>query len=394
MSQIISVSEAKARLKHHIPKGPSSFCPIRLSNGKILAKDIVAPMDVPSFDNSAMDGYAIAWQDEGEIREVVGLVAAGDSELKSLQKGEAVRIFTGAPIPPGADTVIQQEKIIRTGNRIQFERNEFRKGTSVRLRGAQCKKGNEILEAGSQINPGTIALLASLGISEIEVFDLPTIALIVTGNELREIGQELSPGQIYNSSGPAIQAYLATIGVNDIRIFHTEDDFEKVILTIREALKVCDFLLLTGGISVGDFDFVKDGLKENEVEEIFYKITQRPGKPLFAGKKKGKVIFALPGNPASVLTCFLNYVKPSILQWAGHSDSWKPTLVLPLADIFTKSVNLTLFLKAKIENGKIKILPGQESFNLLSFGQADGLAEIPIESEFLEAGTLVSFYWW
>lgn len=394
MSQIISVSEAKARLKHHIPKGPSSFCPIRLSNGKILAKDIVAPMDVPSFDNSAMDGYAIAWQDEGEIREVVGLVAAGDSELKSLQKGEAVRIFTGAPIPPGADTVIQQEKIIRTGNRIQFERNEFRKGTSVRLRGAQCKKGNEILEAGSQINPGTIALLASLGISEIEVYDLPTIALIVTGNELREIGQELSPGQIYNSSGPAIQAYLATIGVNDIRIFHTEDDFEKVILTIREALKVCDFLLLTGGISVGDFDFVKDGLKENEVEEIFYKITQRPGKPLFAGKKKGKVIFALPGNPASVLTCFLNYVKPSILQWAGHSDSWKPTLVLPLADIFTKSVNLTLFLKAKIENGKIKILPGQESFNLLSFGQADGLAEIPIESEFLESGTLVSFYWW
>ncbi len=394
MSQIISVSEAKARLKHHIPKGPSSFCPIRLSNGKILAKGIVAPMDVPSFDNSAMDGYAIAWQDEGEIREVVGLVAAGDSELKSLQKGEAVRIFTGAPIPPGADTVIQQEKIIRIGNRIQFERNEFRKGTSVRLRGAQCKKGNEILEAGSQINPGTIALLASLGISEIEVFDLPTIALIVTGNELREIGQELSPGQIYNSSGPAIQAYLATIGVNDIRIFHTEDDFEKVILTIREALKVCDFLLLTGGISVGDFDFVKDGLKENEVEEIFYKITQRPGKPLFAGKKKGKVIFALPGNPASVLTCFLNYVKPSILQWAGHSDSWKPTLVLPLADIFTKSVNLTLFLKAKIENGKIKILPGQESFNLLSFGQADGLAEIPIESEFLESGTLVSFYWW
>ncbi len=394
MSQIISVSEAKARLKHHIPKGPSSFCPIRLSNGKILAKDIVAPMDVPSFDNSAMDGYAIAWQDEGEIREVVGLVAAGDSELKSLQKGEAVRIFTGAPIPPGADTVIQQEKIIRIGNRIQFERNEFRKGTSVRLRGAQCKKGNEILEAGSQINPGTIALLASLGISEIEVFDLPIIALIVTGNELREIGQELSPGQIYNSSGPAIQAYLATIGVNDIRIFHTEDDFEKVILTIREALKVCDFLLLTGGISVGDFDFVKDGLKENEVEEIFYKITQRPGKPFFAGKKEGKVIFALPGNPASVLTCFLNYVKPSILQWAGHSDSWKPTLVLPLADIFTKSVNLTLFLKAKIENGKIKILPGQESFNLLSFGQADGLAEIPIESEFLESGTLVSFYWW
>lgn len=394
MSLPISVSEAKARLKKHIPTGSKNLCPIRLSNGKILAKNISAAIDVPSFDNSAMDGYAIAWEDTGETREVVGLVAAGDSELKSLRKGEAARIFTGAPIPPGADTVIQQEKIIRTGNQIQFERKDFRPGASVRLRGAQCKKGDEILPAGSLINPGTIALLASLGIAEVEVFDLPKIAMIVTGNELREIGEELNPGQIYNSSGPALQAYLETIGVKDVQIFHAEDDFEKVILTIKEALKVCDFLLLTGGISVGDFDFVKDGLKENEVEEIFYKISQRPGKPLFAGIKEGKIVFALPGNPASVLTCFLNYVKPSILQWAGHSDSWKPTQILPLADIFTKSVNLTLFLKAKIEKGKVQVLPGQESFNLLSFGQADGLAEIPLESEFLEAGMPVSFYSW
>lgn len=394
MSQNISVSEAKARLKNHIPTGSKQLCPIQLSNGKVLANNIIAPMDVPSFDNSAMDGFAIAWEDAGETREVVGLVAAGDSELKSLQKGVASRIFTGAPIPPGADTVIQQEKILRTGNQIQFERKDFRQGASVRLRGAQCKQGDEILKAGSLINPGTIALLASLGIAEVEVFDLPKIALVVTGNELREVGQELNSGQIYNSSGPAIQAYLATIGVKDVQIFHAEDDFEKVILTIKEALKVSDFLLLTGGISVGDFDFVKDGLSENDVEEIFYKISQRPGKPLFAGKKEGKVVFALPGNPASVLTCFLNYVKPSILQWAGHSDPWKPSLVLPLADLFTKSVNLTLFLKAKIENGKVKILPGQESFNLLSFGQADGLAEIPMETEFLEAGMLVSFYSW
>ena len=317
MSLPITVSEAKALLKKHIPIGSTQLCPIRLSNGKVLAKNTIAPMDVPSFDNSAMDGYALAWEDDGESREVLGLVAAGDSELKSLQKGEAARIFTGAPIPPGADTVIQQEKIIRTGNKIQFERKDFRPGASVRLRGAQCKKGDEILQVGSRVNPGTIALLASLGIAEVEVYNLPKVALIVTGNELREVGQQLNSGQIYNSSGPAIQAYLDDLGVKDVQIFHAEDDFEKVILTIREALKVCDFLLLTGGISVGDFDFVKDGLSENGVEEIFYKISQRPGKPLFAGKKEGKIVFALPGNPASVLTCFLNYVKPSILQWAG-----------------------------------------------------------------------------
>lgn len=394
MTQIISVTEAKTRLKRSIPTGPTSFTKIHLSNGKVLAKNIIAPMDVPSFDNSAMDGYAIAWDDAGEKREVSGLVAAGDSQLKSLQKGEAARIFTGAPIPPGADTVIQQEKIIRLGNEIQFERNDFKKGASVRLKGTQCKEGDEILNAGTRINPGSIALLASLGIGEIEVYELPKVALIVTGNELREVGQQLNSGQIYNSSGPAIQAYLADLGVNNVQIFHAEDDFEKLTLTIKDALKVSDFLLLTGGISVGDFDFVKDGLSTNDVEEIFYKISQRPGKPLFAGKKGEKVIFALPGNPASVLTCFVNYVKPSILQWAGHTDPWNPSQLLPLAESFTKSVNLTLFLKAKIENGKIQILPGQESFNLLSFGQADGLAEIPIESEFLETGTLVSFYSW
>lgn len=394
MSQLITVFEAKALLRQNIPIGPSNFCRIHLSNGRILAKYIIAPMDVPSFDNSAMDGYAVAWEDEGVTREVIGMVAAGDREVKSLQKGQAARIFTGAPIPSGADTVIQQEKIIRIGNEIQFARNDFKKGSNVRLRGMQCKKGDEILTAGMQINPGTIALLASLGIAEIEVFDLPKIAMIVTGNELREVGQDLDPGQIYNSSGPAIQAYLAKLGVANVEIFHVEDDFEKVKSTLEVALSVSDFLLVTGGISVGDFDFVKDGLSENRVEEIFYKISQRPGKPLFAGKKADKVIFALPGNPASVLTCFLNYVKPSILQWAGHSDSWKPSQLLPLAESFSKSVNLTLFLKARIENGVVQILPGQESFNLLSFGQADGLAEIPIESEFLEAGSLVSFYLW
>ncbi len=394
MSHIISVTEAKSRLKKNIPIGPPNFCRIHLSNERILAKNIIAPMDVPSFDNSAMDGYAITWEDEGEFREVVGLVAAGDSELKSLQKGEAARIFTGAPIPPRADTVIQQEKIIRTGNHIQFDRNDFKQGVSVRLRGTQCREGDEILKAGTQINPGTISLLASLGIGVVEVYDLPKIALIVTGNELREVGEHLNSGQIYNSSGPAIQAYLETMGVKHVQIFHVEDDFEKVKSTLHEALNVSDFLLVTGGISVGDFDFVKDGLSENEVKEIFYKISQRPGKPLFAGKKGEKIIFALPGNPASVLSCFLNYVKPAILQWAGHSDSWKPSQLLPLAESFTKSVNLTLFLKAKIENGQVRILAGQESFNLLSFGQADGLAEIPIESEFLEAGSLISFYYW
>lgn len=394
MDSIKTVNEAKNLLQSQVKKGRTGIVPIQQSNGKILFSGILAPMDVPSFDNSAMDGYAIAWDDSQEFFEVIGQVAAGEVASKSIKKGEAVRIFTGASIPKGADTVIQQEKIIRTNSQIQFQKQDFKRGASVRSRGAQCKKGQEILPAGSKINPGSIALLASLGITEIEVFDLPKLALIVTGDELREIGEELNVGQIYNSTGPALQAYLATIGITDLVIIHAADTYQKVFSAIEEGLATADFLLVTGGISVGDFDFVKEALSENGVDEIFYKLTQRPGKPLFAGRKNEKIVFGLPGNPASVLTCFLNYVKPSILQWSGHVDIWRPSEILPLSASFSKSVSLTLFLKAKIRSGMIEILSGQESFNLLSFGEADGLAEIPIESKFIEAGTLISFYRW
>lgn len=393
MNSLITVPVAKKLLQKNISKGKKVSISLQDSMGRILATNIIAPMDVPSFDNSAMDGYAIGWDDSMQSYEVVGQVAAGESELKSIKKGEAMRIFTGAPIPLGADTVIQQEKITRTGSQIQFQKDEFKRGVSVRLKGTQCKKGQEILASGARINPGSIALFASLGISEIEVFDLPKLALIITGDELKEIGQELNAGQIYNSSGPAIQAYLASLGIKDVLTIHVADEFEGVVAAIQKANDYADFTLVTGGISVGDFDFVKEALAKNEVEEIFYKLSQRPGKPLFAGKKDQKMIFALPGNPASVLSCFLNYVKPSILQWSGHSDSWEP-ITLPLAETFSKSVDLTLFLKAKISNGKIYVLSGQESFNLLSFGEANGLAEIPKEADFLEAGTEVSFYTW
>jgi len=394
MNSLITVPAAKKLLQKNISNGKTISIPIQDSMDRILAVNVIAPINVPSFDNSAMDGYAFAWDDSVVVYEVVGQIAAGETELKSIGKGEAVRIFTGAPIPLGADTVIQQEKITRIGSQIQFQKNEFKRGASVRLKGAQCKKGQEILVSGTRINPGSIALLASLGISEIEVFDLPKVSLIITGDELKEIGQELNVGQIYNSSGPAIQAYLTSLGIEEVLIIHVGDEFDAVVAAIQKAIDFADFTLVTGGISVGDFDFVKEALAKNGVEEIFYKLSQRPGKPLFAGKKDQKMIFALPGNPASVLTCFLNYVKPSILQWSGHSDSWRPSITLPLAETYSKSVDLTLFLKAKIENGKIYVLSGQESFNLLSFGDADGLAEIPKEVDFLEAGTEVSFYTW
>jgi len=394
MKELITVSEAKSILKSSKLVGAPIILPLMTSLGKITSSSVLASMDVPSFDNSGMDGYAIAWDDAGESREVVHVVQAGASPDFQLGKGKAVRIFTGAPVPKGADTVIPQEYIDRDGDLISFESNRFSNGNNVRKMGAQCRAGDEIIASGTKVTPGTIGLLASLGITEIEVFPSPKVALILTGDEIIDLGNPLRPGQIYNANGPALQAYLEMLGITDLSIYKVKDEESEVTRVIGEALTNSDFLLLTGGISVGDYDFVKESLEKNGVTQLFYKIKQRPGKPLFAGNKGDKLIFALPGNPASVLSCFMQYVKPCLLEWMGDPLAWANPYYLPIAQEYNKRVELTFFLKAKLEDGKIVLLPGQESFNLLPFGVADGLAEIPQPVEHIPSGNLVAFYPW
>lgn len=394
MKEFVTVTEAKTILKSQKIRANSVFVPLLKSLGKFTASPILAPMDVPSFDNSGMDGYAIAWDDSGEGREVVETIQAGATPDFRLEKGKAVRIFTGAPVPIGADTVIQQEEIDRTGKMIFFDSKKFFRGVNVRKKGAQCKVGWEVVPKGTKITPGTIGLLASLGIHEVEVFPSPSIAIILTGDEIIDLGNDLQPGQIFNANGPALEAYLDRIGICQVQTFKVKDEANDVMQVIAEALETADFVLLTGGISVGDYDFVKGGLEQNGVEQLFYKIRQRPGKPLFVGKKGEKLIFALPGNPASVLSCFIQYVKPCLLEWMGNPEAWNSSVLLPMEKDFDKKVPLTFFLKAKIESGKVHLLPGQESFNLLPFGVADGLVEIPQESEHIEEGSLVAFYPW
>ncbi|WP_111670126.1 molybdopterin molybdotransferase MoeA [Algoriphagus litoralis] len=394
MKEFITVSEAKTILKSLQIKGKTGLLSLQESLGKFTASAVLAPMDVPSFDNSGMDGYAIAWDESGEGREVVEVIQAGASTDFVLEKGTAVRIFTGAPVPQGADTVIPQEYITRTENMIFFDSTEFFRGANVRKKGAQCKVGWEVVPAGTKITPGTIGLLASLGIQEVEVCIPPKVALILTGDEIIELGNPLNPGQIYNANGPTLEAYLQQLGIGDLSIFRVKDEKSEVTRVISEALIDSDFVLLTGGISVGDFDFVKGSLEQNGVDQLFYKIRQRPGKPLFAGIKGEKLVFALPGNPASVLSCFIQYVKPCLLEWMGNPEAWSPPKYLPMEKDFDKKAPLTFFLKAKVVDGKIHLLPGQESFNLLPFGVADGLVEISQDIEHVEEGSLVAFYPW
>ncbi len=394
MNEFIAVQEAKEILKGLSLSGRKVLLPLQKALGSWTASPIHAPMQVPSFDNSGMDGYAFAWADGGDSRQLAQVVQAGTFPDFTLQPGTAVRIFTGAPVPKGADTIVQQEWVRVDGDRIFFDLEKLTQGMNLRRAGSQCEQGQLILHEGTRITPGTLGLLASLGVAEVTVFAAPQVSIVLTGDEVVEVGQALQPGQIYNANGPALLGYLSQLGITEVKIFKVKDDPNEVIRVIGEALATSDVLLLTGGISVGDFDFVKEGLAQNGVETLFYKVKQKPGKPLLAGVKGNQLVFALPGNPASVLTCFMQYVKPSLGQWMGNPAAWEQPRSYPLATNWEKQVKLTVFLKARLVSGQAKVMPGQESFNLLSFGSADGLIEIGEDQQSLKEGTLVSFYPW
>lgn len=392
---MISVNQARQILSENIERANSKTFSLLESLDLIIAKDIYSPLDVPSFDNSAMDGYAMKFDGIRNTWKLGDIIQAGDTTIQKLKDGKAARIFTGAKMPEGSDTVIPQEliQLDKDAALIYYEHDKIKTGSNVRLKGSQCRKGYLILEKGTHISPGVIGLLASAGISKVEVYSPPTATYIITGDELKEAGTSIKEGEIYNSNGPMLEALLQRAGIKDISGYKATDDKKVLQQKINEALENSDVLILSGGISVGDYDYVKECLENAGVRELFYKIKQRPGKPMFAGKKGEKYIFALPGNPASVLSCFNIYVKPCLHFLLGHEYVWKPDEVVMLARKQKKKPGFTFFLKARKEDGKINILEGQQSFNLQAFSKANCLVELEEERDFVKAGTPVNVFY-
>ncbi len=226
--------------------------------------------------------------------------------------------------------------------------------------------------------PAAIGFLAGIGITEVLVYPHPAIGLIVTGNELIAPGQLLMQGQVYESNSFALQAALKQMHITDIKIYNAEDELEKVKQVLKKALHQSDIVLLTGGVSVGDYDFVAAAAKENGIEKVFHKIKQKPGKPFYFGKKGNKLIFGLPGNPASVLTCFYEYVEPA-LKKTGKQKTSLQVMQAPLAEPFKKAAGLTHFLKGFYDGKKVTALHAQESYRLSSFANANCLIKIDDE---------------
>ena len=388
---MITVEEAKNIIESNVSELKESISILaKDSLGFRLAEDIHATSDLPPFNQSNVDGYAVC----GDAKQwnVITEIKAGDNTNIVLKTGEAVRIFTGAMVPPGSDCVIMQERIERTENIITIVDAEIKKGEHIRLKGSQIKAGELALHKGTLINPSVIGFISSMGLKEIKVYKKPRITLVITGNELQEVGTKTEQGKVYESNSSSLRAAAFTIGLNIENIIFVKDDKIKLAEAVNSVMKDADVLLISGGISVGDYDFVNEVLQENNTETLFYKVAQRPGKPLFFGKNKNTYVFGLPGNPASALTCFYEYVYPCLRKLQDYSNIHLTKVQLPLGASINKKKGLANFLKAKASTNSVLSLEGQESFKMRSFAEANAFIYLPLDCENKNAGELVEVH--
>jgi molybdopterin molybdotransferase len=385
---MISVIEAKKLIEENCEPSRIILTPLLEACGSILAESIFSPIDTPPFDQSAMDGFAFSfdgWNGKNELF-VTEEIQAGSFSNNTLKPGHAVRIFTGAPVPKGADSVVMQEKVVINGQYISIDDQMLSKGANVRLSGSQTKKGAIVLEAGVLITPAAVSLIAGIGIADVNVFAKPKINIIVTGNELVKPGHPISEGQIYESNSYGLMAALSQLGIIPDSVVMVGDEEDETIDKIMSQLK-CDILILTGGVSMGNYDFVTSALDKCGVTKVFHKVKQKPGKPLFFGKKGSTLVFGLPGNPAAVMTCFYEYIVPVISRFTRKK--YYKSLQLTLAQSYGKKPGLTHFLKGKTNESYVTILPGQESYLMNSFAVADCVVELEEEKEHFNAGESV-----
>jgi molybdopterin molybdotransferase len=386
-----TVKEAKNLVHEATQVLPAVSLPLLEARGQILAVPVVSAVDMPPFDQSAMDGYAFPMApsfSEKPFR-VIGEIAAGGLSTVSLGPGEAMRIFTGAPVPPGADTVIMQEKTRRDGDQLWIDDLPLKKGGNVRPQGSQTKKGATALHAGTPLTPAAIGLLAGLGITHVMVHAKPRIALLITGSELAAPGTELFGGQVFESNSFTLTAALQDLNIQPMLVFRSPDDEAQITAHLRTGIEQCDLVIATGGISVGDYDLVKKSMDNCGVETVFYKVKQKPGKPLFFGKRGSTLLFGLPGNPSAVLTCFYEYIVPAIEKMSGSPGPSKREAQKTLTEGFSKKAGLTYFLKGKVEGSEVAPLHAQESYQMSSFALADCLIVLEEDkTEYLKGETV------
>lgn len=374
--ELISVAEARRLLQKNNIKSAIEEISLYKCHGRFLAEDMLAPIDFPSFAQSAMDGYALRFEDaqknlplycEGEIPAGTTLVSAVDAQ-------HCIRVFTGSLIPPGVDTVVMQEKVLVDGKNILVQDEKLVLGANIRKKGEQNIQGEKILKQGTNLSAAACALLASLGIEKVKVYKKPSIDILVTGNELIRAGEILKDGKVFESNTYALQNALVAMGLDDIRIRRAADLSSDIDAKINDGLKA-DIFIICGGMSVGKHDLVLASLNKHKVNCIFHGVKQKPGKPFYFGQKNNTLIFGMPGNPGAVLNCFYLFVKKKIEEYMGGEIKYESEIVFPLENAIQSNA-FTPFLKVHFNNSKLQILDHQESHKLKSWAEADAILEL------------------
>jgi len=384
---MISVEQALKTIDENVSVAKAIQMNLSKALGYVLAEDITSPMDMPPFPQSAMDGYAVKLNGTNTFN-LVGEVKAGDGHEPQLNQGEAIRIFTGAPVTASADLVVRQEDCNVVENVLEV--NPLPKtGANIRPKAEQTVSGDIALRKGQAINAAAIGYLATLGITEVSVFPKPKVAILVTGNELVAPGQELNYGQIYESNAIMLQSALTNYGIEQSDVYRVKDDYESTRDELSKMLSSYDVILCSGGISVGDYDFVGKALIELDVKEIFYKIKQKPGKPLFFGKKENALVFALPGNPAAALTCFNVYVIKALNLLTGKRPQGLVRIKKNITTDFSRKGDRAQFLKGSICGNEVAIMEGQSSAMLHTYALSNTLVYVPLEMKSIKKGESV-----
>ncbi|MGE5706732.1 MAG: gephyrin-like molybdotransferase Glp [Bacteroidota bacterium] len=387
---MIPVETAKRIVLEQLRPLPPVETPLAEALHLVLAEDVCAPEDLPPFDNSAMDGFALRAEDLPGPLEVVGELKAGDFSAPRLLPGQAIRIMTGAMLPVGADAVLRFEDSIEEGQRVRATVS-LRSGENVRRKGEDVHRGMVVLPKGLVLRPAHLGVLASLGIARPLVHPRPRVAILSTGDEVVPFDQPLLPGQIRNSNTTILEGLVKELDAVPVSLGIARDTKEAVLAKFEEARQY-DLFITSGGVSMGDYDFV--GETAGEKGTVFFDaVAQQPGKPFTFGLLGGKPFFGLPGNPVSTMVTFTLYLKPALRRMMGYSELEAPSFPVKIEEAIPRRKVRRQFLRAILDaspEGKVARLTGPQGSGILrSMAQADALLVIPEGEGTLEAGTVV-----
>jgi molybdopterin molybdotransferase len=390
---MISEDEARRRVLQSVHSPGERIVPFSEALNCFSARDVVARLPLPLFDNSAMDGYAVVAcsSTKGTRLRVIGEQPAGIDRELQISPGEAVRIFTGAPIPAGADAVVMQEDTTREANEIVVN-VDVDPGEFIRQRGCDLAEGQKILEPGERIHPTTIALLASQGFADVTVGGQVNAAIVSTGDEVVALGSKLDQGQIYDSNSILLQALVRHCGGRVKSAEHCPDQRERLIQAIQRGIK-SHILVITGGVSVGEHDLVQAALRTLGAKIDIWRVAIKPGKPFLFGQASGCAVFGLPGNPVSAFVTFLQFVRPAILKMTGANNFDLPKTSARLTVDLANEGDRPHYVRGRIENGTFAPIGRQESHALFGLSQSNALLRLAV-GESLKAGAIVDVRIW